>query len=210
MNLSELAESGEFDPALKDALAATLHTVQWDDIKEKAVAMFPLPQAKDAEPLPPVAELLTREGDVARGRIVFNTTGTCANCHIVNEVGKEVGPNLSGIGRKLSPLAMYESILFPSAAVSHNYETWSVLTVDGDVVTGILISETPDEIQLKDEKALIRTIAVDQIEDRRKQDISLMPADLQKVMSAEDLVDVVQYMSTLREETASEAGAGGQ
>lgn len=210
VNLSDLAENGNYDPALKDALAATLHTVQWNDIKEKAARLFPLPEGKDAEPLPPVEELLTRQGDVTHGRIVFNTTGTCAKCHVVDGIGKEVGPNLSEIGRKLSPVAMYESILFPSAAISHNYETWTVLTTEGDVVTGILVSETPDEIQLKDEKALIRTIRVEDIDERRQQNISLMPADLQKVMSAEDLVDVVQYLTTLREPDVTATGANGQ
>ena len=31
-----------------------------------------------------------------------------------------------------------------------------------------------------------------------KQKLSLMPADLQKVMTADELVDVVQYLGTLK------------
>jgi putative heme-binding domain-containing protein len=204
--LQESAQKGDYDPLLKEAVAATLHTVPWRDIKEQAARLFPLPPAKDSEPLPPVAELLERPGDVAKGRIVFHSTGTCTKCHVVNGLGLNVGPDLSEIGKKLSKPAFFESILFPSAAISHNYETWTVVDVNGNVTTGLLISETPEEIQLKDEKSLVRTIRVADIEERRKQDISLMPADIQKLMTAQELVDVVEYMTTLKQAQPVEAG----
>jgi hypothetical protein len=37
-----------------------------------------------------------------------------------------------------------------------------------------------------------------------KQNISLMPADLQKVMTAEEMVDVVEYMTTLKKVAAGQ------
>ena len=82
---------------------------------------------------------------MARGKIVYNTVGKCNTCHIVNKEGKEVGPDLSEIGSKLSREAMFESILFPSAGISHNYETWTAATDAGNVVTGIKVSETATE-----------------------------------------------------------------
>jgi putative heme-binding domain-containing protein len=206
--LQESAQKGDYDPLLKEAVAATLHTVQWRDIKEQAAKLFPLPPAKDSEPLPPVAELLERPGDVAKGRIVFHSTGTCTKCHVVNGLGQNVGPDLSEIGKKLSKPAFFESILYPSAAISHNYETWTVVDTNGNVTTGLLISETPDQIQLKDEKALVRTITIADIEERKKQEISLMPADIQKLMSAQELVDVVEYMTTLKQAQPVEKAGG--
>ncbi|MEW4530244.1 PVC-type heme-binding CxxCH protein [Maioricimonas sp. JC845] len=198
VELRKMAESGEYDPILKDAIAAALHTVQWRDIKEVAVKLFPLPPSKEGAPLPPITELMTRKGDVQRGKLVFHSSATCATCHVVGKLGKDVGPNLSEIGSKLSRQALLESILYPSAGISHNYESWSILTADGDVLTGIIVSETPDEIAIKDAKAIVRTVKVEDIEDRKKQEVSLMPADLQKVMSAQDLVDVVEYLTTLK------------
>ena len=160
--------------------------------------LFPLPPGRNSEPLPPLSELLERKGDVVQGRIAFHSTGTCAKCHVVNGIGLNIGPELSEIGRKLSKPAMFESVLYPSAAISHNYETWTVLDVNGNITTGLLVSETPDEIQIKDEKALVRTIAVADIEERAKQPISLMPADLHKILSVQELVDIVEYMTTLK------------
>jgi len=69
---------------------------------------------------------------------------------------------------------------------------------DGSVVSGLLVSKTPEEIVLKGEDALNRTFEADEVEDMKKQTISIMPADLQKLMTPEELIDVVEYMTTLK------------
>ncbi len=197
--LLKLAESKTYDPLLEAALAGTLHTAQWRSIQEPALKLFPLPPAKDSEPLPPLAELAARTGNIDRGQVLFHSTATCNKCHIVNTMGRDVGPDLSEIGKKLSKQAMYESILYPSAGISHNYESWTVVTNDGQIITGLLVSETPDEIKLKDINALVHTVPLADIELRKQSELSLMPADLQKVLSAADLVDVVEYLQTLKQ-----------
>ena len=126
------------------------------------------------------------------------TSRTCAKCHKVNGQGKEVGPDLSGVGRKLGRSALYESVLFPSAGISHNYESYVAALADGTLVTGLLISRTPESVTIRNPEAIDRKIAVGDIEELKKQTISLMPADLQKLMTAADLVDVVEYLTTLR------------
>lgn len=39
--------------------------------------------------------------------------GTCNKCHLVRGEGKQIGPDLTEIGSKLSREAMFESILYP-------------------------------------------------------------------------------------------------
>jgi putative heme-binding domain-containing protein len=134
---------------------------------------------------------------------LFNTTGTCAKCHVVNGVGKDLGPNLSEIGKKLSRQALHESILYPNAGISHNYETHALVLEDGNVLTGIVVSRTPDSIAIRDSEAITRTVQNSQIEEIVKQDVSLMPSDLQKVLTAQELVDIVAYMTTLQKAVAS-------
>jgi putative heme-binding domain-containing protein len=73
-----------------------------------------------------------------------------------------------------------------------------VATVDGTLVTGLLISRTDASVTIRNVEAIDRTIATADIEELKKQTISLMPADLQKLMTAADLVDVVEYLTTLR------------
>jgi putative heme-binding domain-containing protein len=197
-SLLAMARTKRLDQDLIDAAAASLHTAQWRDIKEQAIKLFPLPPAKDSKPLPPVAQLLKRRGNVALGKIVFAKTGTCAKCHKVGGEGKDVGPNLTEIGDKLSRQAFFESVLYPNAGISHNYETYAVQLEDGNTVTGVKTSETPDSITIKSADAIERTIKKVQIEEIVKQKVSLMPADLQKLMTAEDLINVVEYLATLK------------
>jgi putative membrane-bound dehydrogenase-like protein len=197
--LLEIAEGGEYAPQLRDSLAATLTTAQWRVVREPAEQLFPPPPGKDTEPVPPISELIERKGDVANGRVVFNTTGTCNKCHQVNGIGTEIGPDLSEVGKKLTKPALFEAVLYPSASISHNYESWLIVTVEGLVHTGLIVSETDTRLQLKDEKGIVRTIPVVSIEERHKQDVSLMPGDIQKLMTTQELVDVVEYMTTLKE-----------
>jgi putative heme-binding domain-containing protein len=184
----------ELDPAAGSALA----TVTWKDVKTQAESLFPLPPGKD-RPLPAIADLVKLRGDVKRGHGVFQNAGTCAKCHTVNGEGKEVGPSLSEIGKKLSREALYESILFPSASISHNYETYIVETKKGEVADGILVSRTPEEVAIKGADALVRTFKMADVEAVRRSPISLMPADLHRALTVQDLADVVEYLLTLRE-----------
>ena len=112
--------------------------------------------------------------------------------------GKSVGPNLSGIGAKLSRPALYESILAPSAAISHNYETWVAQLADGRSVSGLLISRTPEEVVIRGPDGIdVKAVAKD-VEELVKQPVSLMPADLAATLSADELVDLIAWLETLK------------
>ena len=112
--------------------------------------------------------------------------------------GKEVGPALTEIGSKLSKQALLESILFPSAGISHNYETYAVVLETGNVVTGLMVSKTDQEIVIKTQDAIVRKFALQEVDELHTVNASLMPADLQKEMSTQDLLDVVEYLMTLK------------
>ena len=196
--LLKLFDEKQLPESMNQTLAAALHTASFDDIKQAAIQRFPLPASRNDKPLPPLAELLKSKGQIDAGQQVFAKTGKCATCHIVGKEGKEIGPNLSEIGTKLSREALFESILFPSAGISHNYETWVVATNDGNVVTGILTTQTPDSVSIKNSEGLIKEIPKSEIDEMKKQPVSLMPADLQKTMTAEELIDVIEYLQTLR------------
>lgn len=205
--LIKMAGKNEIDSQLIPAVAASLHASSIKEIRNEAQKLFPLPPSKDAKPLPPISELIARKGDAARGKTIFETTGTCAKCHIVNKKGKDVGPDLSEIGSKLSRTAFFESILFPSAGIAHNYEMYSAVLNDGNVVAGLLISKTDQAVTIRNKEGINRTIPAGDIDEIVKQKISIMPADLQKLLSEQDLVDVVEYLQTLKKAAAGSATA---
>ena len=195
----KLAESKAFDDTFAPALSAALQAAPLDAAQKTLVAtLFPAPAGKDSKPLPPLSELAKLKGNAGNGQKQFATTGKCATCHIVNGEGKEVGPNLSEIGAKLSRQALFESIVFPSAGISHNYEAWTIVLNNGTTQTGLLVSEDGEKLSLKGIDAIVRTIAIKDIDERQKNTISLMPADLAKLLSQEEMADVVEYLMTLK------------
>ncbi len=189
---------GKLAADLKFAAANVLLSSADEAIKTAAGKHLTLPAGAGGEPLPPVAELVKRTGDATRGRELFTGIGTCAKCHQVKGEGKQVGADLSEIGSKLSPEAMYVSILDPSAGISVGYENYLVRMIDGTVHTGILVSQTDDTVELKTAEAIVHKLLRDDIDQMKKQSLSLMPADLQKQLKAQDLVDIVAYLTMLK------------
>jgi putative membrane-bound dehydrogenase-like protein len=200
-SLVEIAQRSDSPAELRDALAATLMSVPWPPILEAAAAIFPAPLTKDRESLPTLKDLIELKGDAARGKVVFGAHGNCTACHQPNNTGKDIGPDLSRIGSKLARQALFESVLYPSAAINHNFETCQVLTVDGQSFSGILVSETESEFKLKDANGIVRSIPVSDVEERIASNVSLMPANIQQQISAQELVDVVEYLTTLTGES---------
>lgn len=195
--LIKLAKAGKLDDSLKASAAFGLQSAPWDELRDDVAKLFPAPPAK-GEAMPPIRELVKQRGDVNRGREVFQKSGECAKCHLVNGEGKEVGPNLSEIGRKLSKQALFESILYPSAGISHNYETYTLALESGQVVSGLLVSKTDEAVTIKTQDAIVQTFKPSEIESMKRQSISLMPADLQKNLTVRDIVNVVEYLQTLK------------
>src|SRR5262249_9568100 len=110
----------------------------------------------------------------------------------------QVGPDLSVIGKKASRENLFESILLPSKAIADQYVSWVIETKAGLVVTGLLIEETPEYVLLRDANAKDTKIAKAEIESRGKSPTSLMPADLLAYMTEDDLVDMVEYLFSLK------------
>ncbi len=196
----KMAESKAFDDSFAPALAAALSSAPLDAAQQATVAkLFPAPAGKDAKPLPSIGELAKLKGNAGNGAKLFATTGKCASCHIVNAQGKDVGPNLSEIGSKLSRQAFFESVIYPSAGISHNYEMYSAISKDGTIFNGIMISSTDDSVTLRNAESIQKTIKKSDLEEPLiKQKVSIMPADVSKLLNQEELVDVVEYLATLK------------
>lgn len=196
--LLALVEQGKLAKELNFAAANVLLTSADEAIKSAAGKHLTLPATADSKPLPPVAELVKLSGDAAKGRTIFTGVGLCNKCHKVKGEGKDVGPDLSEIGSKLSREAMYVSILDPSAGINFNFETYTILTEDGTVVSGIIVSQTDDTVVIKTAEAVQLTFERDAIMGMKKSPTSMMPQDLQKQLTADNLVDVVEFLSTLK------------
>ena len=187
-------------PADLRLVASTeLNAVRWDAIRKEAAEILPLNKTQQAQALPPIKELVQRHGDAQKGAQVFKReTVGCYKCHQIRGEGVEFGPNLSEIGTKLAKDAIYESILDPSAGISFGYEAWQLEFKNGDDALGLIVSETADEVALKAVGGITTRYQKADISRRTKQKLSIMPAGLAQTMSIDDLVNLVEYLSSLK------------
>lgn len=160
-----------------------------------------IPEAskKKVKPWIPPVVVDAKEGE----RVFFDETRpvTCGKCHVVNGKGKKVGPELSGIGAIQTPEYFVESILTPSAKIVKGYETMYIITTDGIPYNGLIKSETDEEIiLLKEESGEIEEIVIPKsdIEEMKKQEVSVMPGNIGELLSVRDFYGIVSFLQSLK------------
>jgi putative membrane-bound dehydrogenase-like protein len=184
-------------------LAATLvYSARNPAIEARAKKILPPIASKNATALPPPRVLARLDGDAAKGKRVFSlkTGADCASCHEVAPGRNSLGPNLAGIGTKLGKEALYDAIINPSAGVAHEYVAWVLTTRTQGQVIGILAEDTPQRVVVKTESGEEIRLKPGDITARRQSRLSLMPEDLVNRMTEQELVDLVEYLTTLRHE----------
>ncbi len=151
---------------------------------------------QELEPLAPWLSSLTG-GNASKGeRLFFDKTElSCVRCHKIERSGGAVGPELSTIGKTRDRRYLLESICLPDAKIAEGFETAVVVNEDGQVVTGIVKSETDNAIELIQADGAIVLIPSEEITARRKGKSS-MPADLAKLITPRELRDLVAYLES--------------
>ena len=138
-------------------------------------------------------------GQAARGAQLFRQrlALSCVRCHKINNMGGEVGPDLSHIGKDKSREYLLESIVAPSKTIAKDFESVVLFTDDGRSVTGVLKGEDDDNLFLMDKDGHSFRVAKATIE-QRESGKSAMPADLINYLTLFDLRDLVEYLASLK------------
>jgi len=196
----------ELDKPLQGEVARLLRNSPFQDLRNKALVAFPTAKLNPRQ-LPDIAQLVVRRGDKQHGQRLFfeNKDLGCARCHTVNGQGGKIGPDLSAIGSKASRENLFESILYPDKAIADQFVQWVVETKQGLVVQGILIEDTNEYLVLRDANGKDWKLSKSDISERAKSPKSLMPSDLIQYMSEQDLVDLVEFLQTLKGEPGKSA-----
>ena len=136
-------------------------------------------------------------GEVRRGQLVFNGTKTaCASCHAIGYIGGNTGPDLSRIGAIRNDRDLLEAIVFPSASFVRSYEPMIVATKAGQVHSGVLKKDSPDEVVLATGPDKEVRIARAEVEEMKPGTVSVMPSGLDSQMSKQDLADLIAFLKS--------------
>ncbi len=135
-------------------------------------------------------------GDADAGRRVFLDKAelSCVRCHKLNGVGGEVGPDLTGIGKKQKRDYLLESLVDPNRQIAKGYESIVLTLNSGLIKTGILKSEDAKEVRIMTGDGQLLSIPKVDI-DERSRGPSAMPADLIQKMTRRELRDLVEFLS---------------
>ena len=135
--------------------------------------------------------VLALKANSANGHAVF--TRTCTPCHVVSGEGHVVGPDLTGI-RNQPPEVLLLHIIVPEYEIMPIYTLYNVDTKDGQSVSGLLASENANNIVLRQAQAIEQTIARANISAMTTSKLSLMPDELEKTMTQQDLADLIGFL----------------
>jgi len=138
-------------------------------------------------------------GDAKRGsELFFDTRAACAACHRAGSKGEKIGPDLSTIGAIRNRRDLAEAILFPGASLARGYESFSVVTKSGQAHSGLVERQTASAVFLRTTDPAQLRIAREEIEELVPSPISIMPQGLDKVLSREELADVIAFLESLK------------
>ena len=194
--LYEVLNQGKIPKELEATAAEVLVGSQRGSIREGAAKFLKVPGTTEGKPLPPISQLVRLKGSAQLGERVY--VQNCSSCHLVGKQGVNFGPALTQIGSKLSKEAIFVSIIHPDAGISFGYEGYVFKMKDGSVAAGMIASQTADAIEIKMPGGAISKYAKSDITSKKPMENSLMPANLQQVMTEQELVDLVEYLSNLK------------
>ena len=138
----------------------------------------------------------TLEGrSLKQGQTLFRSSG-CGHCHRIEDELAGIGPNLSDLAKRRKPAEILESVLQPSAHVEPRYASTVVVTTQGRVIQGRILSETGESLVLRGWESFAkpqRVLKAD-IEERFLSRISMMPKGTVNHLQREQILDLLAYL----------------
>lgn len=141
-------------------------------------------------------EKLTAEvlagADLAKGRQRF--TKTCSQCHRLFGQGEQIGPDLTGSQRQSLDYLLI-NLLDPSAVVGKDHRMTVVVTEDGRVLNGLLVSKNDQTLVLQTPTRR-ETLPTQSIETMKQTMLSPMPEGMLNSLSDAQVRDLIAYLQS--------------
>lgn len=137
-------------------------------------------------------QALELPGDPIKGKVVYQQN--CAICHQVRgKMGVNLGPDLGTI-HNWSPEAIMANTLDPNLSISSGYDLWEVELKNGESLQGIIASETPGAITLRNNGMVERIINRQDIKTLKALNTSVMPLGLEKQISLQQMANLLAFL----------------
>ena len=131
--------------------------------------------------------------DAAKGKDVY--AKHCAACHLLENQGGKIGPNLDGIGIRGAD-RLLEDILDPNRHLDAAFRATTLNLADGRTVTGLVLREEGAVIVMADNDGKELHYNKADVEKRTLSNVSPMPADWGEKLPSKDLHDLLAFVLT--------------
>jgi putative heme-binding domain-containing protein len=155
-------------------------------------------------PFEKLAASARESGDAARGAVVFfQPHMACFKCHTVGDSSAVLpGPDLTKLGHDTSDESLVESVLLPSNVIRKEFQSVTVVTMQGKSITGLLVEQSDTKLVVRstDDGGDTATFAIDELDDWKLNDTSLMPAgQINQLNSRQQFLDLIRYLMEVRD-----------
>lgn len=130
-------------------------------------------------------------GRAAAGKELF--ARHCGTCHVLFGEGNRIGPELTTANRRDRD-ALLANIVDPSAVVRREYINYTLVTVDGRVLTGVLAEQDGAGVTVLDAKNVRTRVPRTEIDELREAPNSLMPDDILQKLTPQERRDLFAYL----------------
>jgi uncharacterized repeat protein (TIGR03806 family) len=136
----------------------------------------------------------TKQGRLFQsGQAAFKQLG-CGQCHKFAGEGGSVGPDLTGVARRLSPHDLLESIVVPSKVIAEGYAATEIETKSGMTVTGRVVREDDQIVVVLSQTAEPVSLRKSDIRRRELSKVSNMPAGILNALQTNQILDLLAYL----------------
>lgn len=131
-------------------------------------------------------------GSVDQGRLVF--ANNCSACHQVGgKAGTPYGPDLGTI-RNRRPESIMRDILNPNQSIADGYDIWSLELASGETIQGLIATETPSALTIRNYGGQETVIARQDIKSLKALGMSVMPAGLESQITPAAMADLLTFL----------------
>jgi putative heme-binding domain-containing protein len=134
-------------------------------------------------------------GDAPRGKLIYQKL--CISCHRADGEGNTLGPDFVTV-RNGGREKLLLSILDPNREVQPSYIAYLIETKDGNSFLGVVVTDTPAGITIREAYGKQTAIARANIKRMTSQGKSMMPEGLETGLKEQDVADLMTFIESAK------------
>ncbi len=129
------------------------------------------------------------------GKAAFLQAG-CGQCHRFAGEGGSVGPDLTGVGKRLALHDLLASVVQPSKVIADGYAATEIETKADEIINGRIVREDDELVIVLPQTATAEAVTIRKGDIRRRElsKMSNMPAGILNTLDKTQILDLLAYL----------------